>query len=157
MVNACIMSAGEGILHWSTTRSGDWIDRMAGLASASADTVVQVEKEGASFSIGVEVPGNPILTAVSSYYVRLIDYTVQHLVNRLLQANDLPRFTNALPIVVAGGTSQAQGFVESFKEHLDKYNQGDSELPFQIKEVRLAKNPLRAVSRGCLLASQLGD
>lgn len=155
MVNACLMSAGEGILHYSTTRSGDWIDRMAAQATATPDTVVQVEKEGTSFEIGQEISGNPILSAVSLYYVRLIDYTVQHLINRLLQANDLPKFKAPLPIVLAGGTSRAKGFATQFQNALTERNQGDTELPFEIKEVRSAKDPLRAVSRGCLLASQL--
>jgi hypothetical protein len=155
MVNACLMSSGEGILHWSTTRSGDWIDRMAALATAQPDTVVQVEKEHSSFMIGQEIPSNPILSAVSSYYVRLIDYTVQHLLHRLLKAEHLPKFSEPLPIILAGGTSQAKGFVEQFQKTLDENNKGDLELPFEIKEVRAAGSQLRAVSRGCLLASQL--
>lgn len=155
MVNVCLMSAGEGILHWSTTRSGDWVDRMAAQATASPDTVVQVEKEQSQFEIGKEVPSNPILSAVSLYYVRLIDYTIQHMLLRLSKAEDLPNFAAPLPIVVAGGTSQAQGFVEQFQRVLNERNPEDSVLPFKIKEVRAASNKLRAVSRGCLLASQL--
>lgn len=155
MVNVCLMSAGEGILHWSTTRSGDWVDRMASQATASPDTVVQVEKEHSKFQIGQEIPNSPILSAVSLYYVRLIDYTVQHLVARLSNASDLPNFTVALPIVVAGGTSQAEGFVEQFQKCLEERNPDGEVLPFQIKEVRAASNKLRAVSRGCLLAAQL--
>lgn len=155
MVNVCLMSAGEGILHWSTTRSGDWVDRMASLATASPDTVVQVEKEHTQFTVGQEVEKSPILSAVSLSYVRLIDYTVQHMLARLLQASDLPKFTAPLPIVLAGGTSQAQGFVQQFQKSLEERNQGDSELPFVIKEVRAASSQLRAVSRGCLLGSQL--
>lgn len=155
MVNACLMSSGEGILHWSTTRSGDYIDRMAAQATAIPDTVIQVEKEGSSFQIGKEISGNPILSAVSLYYVRLINYTVEHLIHRLLQANDLPNFNSPLSIVLAGGTSRAKGFVKEFNKSLKERNQGDMELPFEIKEVRAATDPLRAVSRGCLLASQL--
>jgi hypothetical protein len=157
MVNACLMSAGEGILHWSTTRSGDWIDRMAAQATAAPDTVIQIEKEHTQFEIGKEIPGNPLLTAVSLYYIRLIDYTVQHLVTQLSRADNLPKFTEAIPIIIAGGTSRAQGFVGQFERSLAQYNQGELELPFKIKGVRHAKNPLRAVSRGCLLASQLSE
>jgi len=155
MVNACLMSSGEAILHWSTTKSGDWVDRMAAQATAQPDTVVQVEKEGTKFTIGDEIPSNPILSAVSLYYVRLIDYTVQHLINQLAKAENLPKFTSALPIVVAGGTSRAEGFVKQFKAALDERNVGDDSLPFEVKDVRSATDPLRAVSRGCLLASQL--
>lgn len=155
MVNGCLMSAGEGILHWSTTRSGDWIDRMASAATASEDTVVQQEKEHVKFTCGKEVPGNAIVSAVSLYYVRLIDYTVQYLLSYLNSAKQLPKFSNPLPIVIAGGTSQAQGFVDEFKRIFDERNTGDKVLPFGISEIRLASNPLRAVARGCLLAAQL--
>jgi hypothetical protein len=152
MVNACLMSSGEGIVHYSTTRSGDWLDRMAAQATATADTVVQVEKENTQFQLGQEVQGRPVLSAVSFYYIRLIDYTVQHLVRRLQQSDDLPNFTTPLPIILAGGTSQASGFVEQFLKRIDLEKDN---LPFSIAEVRLASNPLRAVSRGCLLAAQL--
>jgi len=155
MVNTCLMSAGEGILRWSTTRSGDWVDRMSAAATAQEDTVVQQEKEHSSFTIGEEVPSNPILSAVSLYYVRLIDYTVQHMLAQLVKADSLPKFTAPLPIVLAGGTSLAKGFAEQFKKSLENYNKGDLALPFQVKEVRPASNPMRAVARGCLLASQL--
>jgi len=160
MVNACLMSSGEGIVHWSTTRSGDWIDRMAAISTAQEDTLVQVEKEGSDFTVGIEVTNNPILSAVSLYYTRLIDYTVQHMIWRLIKAEDLPNFTKPLPIILAGGTSRAKGFTDEFKKILEMRNKDiDSTvpgtLPFQIKEVRAASNPLRAVSRGCLLASQL--
>jgi len=155
MVNVCLMSSGEGILHWSTTRSGDWVDRMAAQATATPDTVVQVEKEGTKFKIGEENTSNPILSAVSLYYIRLIDYTVQYMIKRLLQADNLPKFTSPIPIVLSGGTSRAQGFVEQFDRLLKEHNKDDNTLPFEIKEVRSAKDPLRAVSRGCLLASQI--
>jgi len=160
MVNACLMSSGEAVCHWSTTKSGDWIDRMASVATAQPDTVVQLEKENTEFNIGYENPNNPIISAVSLYYVRLIDYTIEHMIRRLNQAGDLPKFTQPIPIIAAGGTSRAKGFVNKFKERLEWFNDPETspltdQLPFEIKEIRLAEDPLRAVARGCLLASQL--
>lgn len=162
MCNVCLMSAGEGVLHWSTCRSGDWVDRMAAQATASEDTVVQVEKENNIFKIGDEVSGNGILTAVSLYYIRLIDYTIKHLIAQLNGATKLPKFTQPLPIVIAGGTSKANGFIDKFAERLtilsnpeNPENGGLGKLPFEVKEVRHAKDPLRSVARGCLLSSQL--
>lgn len=154
-VNVCLMSSGESILTYSTTKSGDFVDRMAAQATATPDTVVQVEKEGGNFRIGEEVPGNPILSAVSLYYKRLIDYTIQHLLFQFKNAKNLPKFTDSIPIVIAGGTSQANGFLDMFNEILQLKNVGNDELPFKIKEVRLAKDQLLAVSRGCLIAANL--
>jgi hypothetical protein len=155
MINVCLMSAGEGLAHYSTTKSGDWIDRMASTATGEPDTVIQQEKEGTKFKIGAETSGNLIISAVSLYYVRLIDYTVQYLVQQLSRAENLPKFTSPIPIVLAGGTSRAGGFVKQFETSLKKHNTGDTSLPFEVKEVRAAEDALRSVSRGCLLASQL--
>jgi hypothetical protein len=77
------------------------------------------------------------------------------MVNRILQADNLPKFTSPLPIIISGGTSQAVGFVEQFEKSLAEHNKGSSELPFKVKEVRSATDPLRSVARGCLLASQI--
>jgi len=149
MVNVCVMSSGEPVLRVSLTKSGDWIDRMAAQSTAQKDTVVQVEKENGVFIIGKE-SGNPILDAVSSYYLRLIDYTVSHLSARLKDASDLPKFNDSIPIIIAGGTSRAQGFIEAFSQRL-----GRGDFPIAISEIRHAADPLRAVARGCMLAASL--
>lgn len=151
MVNCALMSAGEGILHWSTTRSGDWIDQRAALASDAPETVVQVEKENGGFVVGQEVEGDPILSAVAIYYRRLIDYTATAMVAQL-KKTDRP-FKEPISVVLAGGTARAEGFCDLFAEYLE--HRANGELPFEIKEVRLAKDPLRAISRGCLLAAEL--
>lgn len=150
MVNICVMSSGEPVLRFSTTKSGDWIDRMAAQSTAQPDSVVQVEKENGEFIVGQESE-NAILSAVSAYYMRLVDYTVRHLAARLSSSGDLPKFTGPITVVVSGGTSRAVGFVEAFKARLSK-----EDFPVQIKEVRRAKDPLRAVARGCLLAASMG-
>jgi len=148
MVNVCVMSSGEVVLKFSTTKSGDWIDRMAAQSTGQPDSVVQMEKEGGAFVVGEE-NSNPILSAVSAYYVRLIDYTIAHLVARL-GAKDLPKFQGPIPLIISGGTSRANGFVDYFKKHISTVK-----FPISIQEIRPAKDPLRAVARGCLIASSL--
>lgn len=149
MVNVCVMSSGEPVLRFSTTKSGDWIDRMAAQSTAQPDTVVQVEKENGTFKVG-ENSGNPILDAVSSYYLRLIDYTVRCLSTRLTGAVDLPKFTDPIVVVVSGGTSRADGFIEAFRKRL-----GQGDFPLPVKEVRPASDQLRSVARGCMLAASM--
>lgn len=149
MVNVCVMSSGEPVIRFSTTKSGDWIDRMAAQSSGQPDSVVQVEKENGEFIVGEE-NSNPILSAVSAYYVRLVDYTVTHLASRLSRSTDLPKFGDPIPVIVSGGTSRAKGFVEAFRKRMEQ-----SDFPVQISDVRHAKDPLRAVARGCLLAGSL--
>jgi hypothetical protein len=150
MVNCCVMLNGEPTVVFSTTKSGDWVDRMAAAATGEEDSVVQAEKEQGGFVIGEGGGDNEILAAVCSYYERLIDYTTKQLTAALTNHKALPKFKEPLAIVVAGGTSQAQGFVEYFK-----YKLVDNNFPLPVKEVRHAKDPLHAVARGCLIAAKI--
>lgn len=149
MVNCCVMLNGEPTVMFSTTKSGDWIDRMTAVATAEPDSVVQAEKEQGEFTIG-QPNDNPVLAAVSSYYERLIDYTTKQLAAAMTGHKLLPKFKNPLPVVIAGGTSQAKGFVEMFGAKL-----AENCFPLPVKEVRHAKDPLHAVARGCLIAAKI--
>lgn len=149
MVNVCVMLNGEPTVMFSTTKSGDWVDRMAAVAVNEPDSVVQAEKEHGSFVVG-EPNDIPILGAVASYYERLIDYTTKQLAAALIGHKALPKFKEPLPIAVAGGTSRATGFVKLFAEKLVANG-----FPLPIKEVRHAGDPLHAVARGCLIAAKI--
>jgi hypothetical protein len=149
MTNVCVMLNGEPTVVFSTTKSGDWIDRMSAVATGEPDSVVQAEKEQGDFKIGEENE-NPVLAAVSAYYDRLIDYTTKQLSQALMNHKSLPKFKEPLKIVVAGGTSQAKGYIETFKSKLN-----DNNFPLQVKDVVHAKDPLYAVSKGCLIASKV--
>lgn len=148
MTNVCVMLNGEPTVVFSTTKSGDWIDRMTAIATGEKDSVVQAEKEGGNFVIG-EDNDNPILSAVSSYYDRLIDYTTKQLSAALSNHKSLPKFKNPLTVVVAGGTSQAKGYVEKFTQKLTENN-----FPLPIKVVKHASDPLHSVAKGCLIAAK---
>ena len=149
MTNVCVMLNGEPTVVFSTTKSGDWVDRMSAIATGEKDSVVQAEKEGGEFVIG-EHTDNPILSAVSSYYDRLIDYTTKQLSLALKNHKLLPKFKNPLIIYVAGGTSQAKGYIEIFTKKLI-----ENGFPLEIKEVLHASDPLHSVSKGCLIASKV--
>lgn len=149
MVNICVMLNGEPVVKFSTTKSGDWIDRMAAVATGETDSVVQAEKENGDFTVGQD-NDNQVLAAVASYYDRLIDYTTKQLSFALEDSKALPKFKDAIPVVLAGGTSKAKGFVDHFKVKLE-----ENGFPLTVKEVRHAADPLHAVARGCLIASQI--
>lgn len=149
MQNICVMLHGEPTVKFSTTKSGDFIDRMAAVATGEKDTVVQAEKEGGGFVIG-EPNDNPILAAVSAYYERLIDYTTKQLSSALSGHKSLPKFKEPLKIVVAGGTSLAQGYIETFHKKLL-----ENDFPLPIKEVVHAPDPLHSVAKGCLIAAKI--
>jgi len=149
MTNVCVMLNGEPTVVFSTTKSGDWVDRMSAVATGEPDSIVQAEKEAGGFKIG-EPSQNAVLAAVSAYYERLIDYTTKQLSLALSSHKSLPKFKNPLSIVIAGGTSQADGYVEVFSKKLK-----ENGFPLAIKEVRHSEDPLHSVSKGCLIASKV--
>jgi hypothetical protein len=149
MTNVCVMLNGEPTVVFSTTKSGDWVDRMSAVATGEPDSVVQVEKEGGGFKIG-EPNDNPVLSAVASYYERLIEYTAKQLSHALSEHKALPKFKNPIRIVVAGGTSQADGYIDKLKEKLLQAN-----FPLAIEQVKHADDPLHAVAKGCLIAANV--
>jgi hypothetical protein len=149
MTNVCIMLNGEPTLVFSTTKSGDWVDRMSAVATGEPDSVVQAEKEGGGFKVG-QPHTNPVLSAVASYYERLIEYTAKQLSFALNNCKSLPKFKNPIAIVIAGGTSQADGYVEELTKQLQLNN-----FPLPIKEIKHSSDPLHAVAKGCLIASNV--
>lgn len=151
MTNVCVMLNGEPTVVFSTTKSGDWVDRMSAVATGEPDSVVQVEKEGGAFKVG-EPNDNPVLSAVSSYYERLIEYTAKQLTFALSGHKSLPKFKEPIKIVVAGGTSKAEGYIEKLQEKLIESN-----FPLDIKVVQHSADPLHSVAKGCLIAASILD
>lgn len=149
MQNVCVMLNGEVVVKFSSTKSGDFIDRMVALATGEKDTVVQAEKEHGNYTIG-QPNDSSILEAVCSYYERLIDYTTKQISAHLTGHKLLPKFKEPLTVVVAGGTSLAKGYVETFEKKLIENN-----FPLSIKVVKHASDPLHSVAKGCLIASQV--
>lgn len=149
MTNVCVMLNGEPTVMFSTTKSGDWIDRMSAVATGEPDSVVQAEKEQGEYKIG-EPTDNVVLEAVCAYYERLIDYTTKYLSVALSKHKALPKFKEPLKVVIAGGTSRANGYVETFEKMLQQ-----NEFPLPVKEVVHANDPLHAVAKGCLIAAKV--
>tara|TARA_B100001094_G_scaffold331074_2_gene398258 strand:- start:8439 stop:9443 length:1005 start_codon:yes stop_codon:yes gene_type:complete len=151
MTNVCVMLNGEPTVVFSTTKSGDWVDRMSAVATGEPDSVVQVEKEAGGFTVG-EPNDNHVLSAVASYYERLIEYTAKQLSFALQGHKALPKFKHPIKIVVAGGTSQADGYISKLNEKLL-----ESDFPLEIEVVKHADDPLHSVSKGCLIAASILD
>jgi actin-like ATPase involved in cell morphogenesis len=152
MTNVCVMLNGEPTVVFSTTKSGDWVDRMSAVATGEPDSVVQVEKEAGGFKVGQPNTESSVLNAVASYYERLVEYTAKQLSAALTNHKSLPKFKHPIKIVVAGGTSQADGYIESLATKLNQSN-----FPLEISEVKHAEDPLRAVAKGCLIAASILD
>jgi hypothetical protein len=86
-----------------------------------------------------------VLEALFYYHKALIDYTVRKIIAEFNDKVDI-EVDEAIPIVISGGTSMPKGFVQLFKDVIAGYD-----LPFELSEIRRAKNPLTAVANGLLV------
>ena len=93
----------------------------------------------------------PVIDSIKTYYESLIRYLLAN-ISRQFESKDMPDFPNAVPIVVGGGTSMVNGFIEVFREQFKAKH-----FPIEISEIRLVDEPLTAVARGCLLDAQLEE
>jgi hypothetical protein len=147
MVNSAVCYEGDPIIQFSLTKGGDWIDSSVGKAIDERSSLIQVEKEEGG--INLANPEGKIQEAISVYYNVLINYALENILYEL-DKSKLPSFREEIPVVVSGGLTLAKGFVNKFKEGLL-----GKKFPFEIKEVRRAKDPMTAVANGCLMAAVL--
>jgi len=150
MVNCCVMYKGVEVLKFSTARSGDWIDENVaqnlGIVQNRVTSTKEKELNLTEGPIGVKDKKKArVVEALCYYYESLIDYTVKKLIKEFSDKVDI-EVDEKLPIVVSGGTSMPTGFIEMLRDNLTKNN-----LPFEIKEIRRAKNPMTAVANGLLI------
>ncbi len=155
MQNICLMSVGEAILKFSLGRSGDYIDRMAAVATNLPDSAIQIEKEQGDFDVSISSADMDILESIPKalvvYYQRLANYFWANFKAYLeAKGSNIPKFKDPIPLILSGGTSSVKGFRKLIEQTKP------TNFPIEISEIRHAKDPLYVVARGCLLYSQVG-
>ena len=150
MMNVAVLSSGDPVVTFSTSKSGDWVDQQAAIATNLTHSIVQQEKESSELDLMNPDPDNQVHQAIAVYYGNLIVYTLDQIAYDLARSPSLPKFKDPVTLVVAGGTSLPIGFVQKFKQALDAVD-----MPINIKEVRQASDPLRAVANGLTLAASM--
>lgn len=142
MQNVCMAYKKLPLINFSIARSGDFIDEeSAKVAGVPVSTITRFKET--SFDLNNVDYSDIRQAALDIFYQNVIEYGISNFAEkfRQTQQNKPP-----MDIVVAGGTASVPGFIEKFKTVLEK-----QELPFKVKSVRLAKNPLYTVANGCLL------
>lgn len=147
MVNAVVCYEGDPVIQFSLTKGGDWIDDAVGKALDLNASLIQIEKEESN--IDLLNPEGQIQEAIVVYYNVLINYALDNIVYEL-ERSKLPSFRDPIPIILSGGLALVDNFVNRFKTESEK-----KKFPFEVKEIRRAKDPMTCVAHGCLLASTL--
>jgi len=153
MVNVCLAYKGIEVLKFSTARSGDWVDKSVGDSLGIVpNRITSLKEKNLDFTTGYTKIKNKktrrVIEALEYYYSALIDYTIKQLCNEFDDKVDI-EIDESLPIIISGGTSKPQGFLNLFQEGLKR-----RDLPFDVSEVRQAKDPLTCVARGLLIKTQ---
>ena len=146
MINVCYAIMSQPVFTFSIVNSGDWIDQQA--AKACGETPVVINREKMKIDL-LKPPTTLVERAIQSQYQIMIEKTVTLIKESLLQDEMRVRTDIPLDIVIAGGTSSPNGFLELFKQTVDMVK-----LPMVVGEIRKSKDHLGAVARGCLVAAE---
>ncbi len=145
MFNVCVAYKSVPALTFATSRGGDWIDNnVAAAIGMPAPQVCALKESG----VDLMNPKDRVQDAIVIYYRNLIQYTLETIKQKLESAQNLPTFTKPISVICGGGTSMIQGFIEVFREEFDRVA-----FPMEVAEIRMARNPLKAVSSGCMEAA----
>ena len=149
MANVAIAYKGIEALKFSTARAGDWIDKQVAADMGVIPNRVTNKKEKYMKLKGeVDVKNKKdrrMLESLFYHHKSLIDYTIKKIIKEFDEQVDI-ELDDSIPIVVSGGTSLPEGFVSLFEQMIMQ-----KDLPFEVSEVRRAKNPLTAVANGLLI------
>lgn len=157
MTNVCIANMADVVTTFSVSKGGDYIDLNSAISlgydpkdSKSSEItpslITYIKEQG----VDIRNPGSERThIAISSYYKALIKYVVSSIISQINSLDSKPKFLEPIKVVVSGGTSKAIGFLELFSEEFEEQSE---KLPFKIKAIVHAEDPLTAVAEGALTA-----
>ncbi len=151
MTNVCMSYKRNPALEFSVARGGDWIDNDAaenmGIEATGRITAMKEKDTDLSdFNKGV-ARERRIREAIVYAYEGLIEYSLDLITDKFDAISEDFSFPEKMPIIVSGGTSKANGFLELFREVFEDF----TDFPIGISEIRHADDPLTAVAEGCLI------
>lgn len=145
MTNLVVAWRAKKLFEISVARGGDWIDQSVSKVRNVPVGKVTHEKEK-NLDLRRVDPRNALHLGLEIYYDELMRHVAREFKAHF--KSNQTTFTNPLDVVVAGGTASVPGFIEMFKRILEEEG-----TPVPFREVRLAKDPLRTVAKGSLVAA----
>ena len=145
MTNIALANLSIECVAFSVEHGGDWIDQGAARSIGSTAAAVCSAKEQ---GFDLMNPEGRIEEALSFYYKELIEYVLDNVAKEFAKKASGFVLTKALPIVISGGTSMPENFLEFFAQVFERKAKS---FPFQVSEIRSASDPLNAVATGLLI------
>lgn len=160
MVNISYCLYGMSIYEFSIVGSGDWIDMESARVTGNLEKVdggmmkpkVLVSKAKEKVNLGGVMPETNLEKAIFINYQILIENVAKGISDGFRQNEQKARSEKPMPIIVAGGTSMPEGFLDLFKKVF-----ASQKMPFQIGDVTRAAEPLYAIAEGCLVAAEMHE
>ena len=144
MCNICLSYLSFPVITFSIQMAGDYIDSNVGKAvGESASRIKAIKEEELDLS---QEPKDRISTALHIFYDEIIFKLLESLRRVIISTEKIPKISTPMPIVLSGGTAMPKGCKDKFDTKLKDIN-----LPVEISEVRLAKDPLNTTAKGALI------
>lgn len=131
------------LINFSVCQSGDWIDEESAKVAGVDVSVITKFKEKHLNLNKIDMTDMK-QAALDIFYQAMIENSLNHFAKKFNELEN--QIDTPLEIVVAGGTASVPGFIDKFKKVLSELS-----LPFKVKSVKLANDPLYAVANGCLI------
>lgn len=160
LTNVVCSYKGVPIIKFAVNRGGDWIDNSAASSLGVIPNLVTSIKEKPTMHLNEPFKAKKgknakrekrVAEAIKFYYRDLIQYVLKIITNTFNQDDAGLGIQEPIPIVVSGGTSKPNGFLEVFQE---VFKSLEDDFPYEITEIRHASDPLKAVATGCLVYAE---
>jgi len=143
MCNICFALKKMPLINFSVAQSGDFIDQEAAKVAGIDVAAMTRYKENHLDLANIDY-SDMRQAALDIFYQNTIEHALNNFADKFNKLDNKIDFP--LEIVIAGGTASVPGFLDKFKNVISGL-----ELPFQIKDIKLAENPFYAVAHGCLV------
>jgi hypothetical protein len=147
MANIALSYQASEAMAFSLSRAGgDWVDQGAAKAVGKTQSQMCAIKER---GVDLANPENREQEAIAFYLRELVRYVLAKVGEKFLEVKNTVELPGPIPLVVSGGTSLATGFMEIVGQEFEAVKKRG--FPFEISEIRRAKDPLSAVAEGLLV------
>jgi hypothetical protein len=146
MTNVALAYQATKCAEFSLARGGDYIDSQAAKALGRTSAQMCAIKER---GLNLVKPKGREQEALALYLRTLIDYSLENIAAQFGKVRNEVALLEPIPLVISGGTSKVEGFVDVFKQQFGTIKKKG--FPIEISDIRPASNPMTAVAEGLLV------